>query len=568
MAVTDLTSMISPNMQQIRISKIEPVMSVSEALDQARFRQAEDDLRMSYEDLERAGDGYNELVDSYNAAESAAEQALLDNMMEEKAAEFNAAVRQYNEIGNRYQNLGIISGFSAIDEINSENTKEKPRISLANGIVQGENIQRSKPISPERSGDGLGLFGAAGAVQAAFVSSVLQSFSGIKREATPEEQGDLLKSSIQSSHFVSDVIQDTPNVVKKIVDIAQTPANATPEEQAALKKQRQDLLSNALQKFSLAPPGQLDVVADLVSGKTSSDLLQDQRDFMTNLGKTQIALGGSFSSLNPLVGNILKDSGSEIIVSRDFQTEGFINVDSGVVEINRPSLYDSLAFGSALGIAGAAVGSGAVTGVSGFGNLFARTTPLSIEGSAAGSGAVSGGGALAKVTVGEKLAGDSIAGLSALSLSLSEIDFGIGSILDEYPVRERDENRGINIPGDVGIGGGFLDDYPSRDSYGNNNRNRHNRDQQNWNRSEIDYRGSVGSGYSSRLLDDSLTRNQNRNQNRHRNEYDSLYEFAVLTEVSPRMRRGSVWDEEDSVIANPRKKQKGKKKHFTEKLIL
>ena len=129
------------------------------------------------------------------------------------------------------------------------------------------------------------------------------------------------------------------------------------------------------------------------------------------------------------------------------------------------------------------------------------------------------------------------------------------------------------MPGEAGIGRGILDEYPARDKYGSGNRyNRNNQNrEQNWNRSELDYRGSVGSGYSTRLVEDSVlrTRNQEANRNRYRNEFDYLYEYATVAEVAPRDRRRSAsFSEEDSVIAPSRKKGKGRKKHFTERLIL
>ena len=220
-----------------------------------------------------------------------------------------------------------------------------------------------------------------------------------------------------------------------------------------------------------------------------------------------------------------------------------------------------------------------MTGVSGFGPLIARTAPLAIEGEAVATGYVTGGGraagqALANAAASESAAKTALAGASALGISLSEVDYGYGDVLDQYP--RRDEERGVvnPMPGEVGIGRGVLDEYPSRDTYGRVNRNQYNRNnnnrQQDWNRSEIDYRGAVGSGYSTRLVEDSAlrTRNQEANRNRYRNEFDYIYEYATVAEVAPRVRRSFSFAEEDSVIAPSRKKGKGKKKHFTERLIL
>jgi hypothetical protein len=212
-----------------------------------------------------------------------------------------------------------------------------------------------------------------------------------------------------------------------------------------------------------------------------------------------------------------------------------------------------------------------VTGVSGFGNIFAKAAPLAIEGEAvaSGFGGGSAGQALANVAAAENTAKTALAGAAALSLS--DVDYGIGDVLNQYP--RRDQERSVNnpMPGEAGIGRGILDEYPARNNYGNRyNRDNRNREQD-WNRSELDYRGSVGSGYSTRLVEDSALRYRNReaNQNRYRNEYDYLYEFATVAEVAPRVRRRSVsFDEEESVIASSRKQSKGRKKHFTERLIL
>lgn len=553
MVVTDLTYQLSPGMQIARqqqtVSQMQVQQDAASASRALEYQRAEAELQAAYDDLERTSSSYNELVDAYNAAERASEQASMDALIEERAAEYNAAVRRYNEAGNRYQNAGVITGFSAIEEFTPVKEERKPTLSA----LPEEAPIRETTIP--NGGEQLGTMKALGLVQ-----------------------GALLQAGLQKSQ---EYFQNTAGAVKQAVDFIQTPANASPEEQAALKQQRQDAVAGLLSiKFPLAPDNIITAAADALTGKTDAELLQDQRDYMTSLGKTQIALGSALSTVSPQVGQLLRGSGEEILVSRDFQTEGLISTDGGMIKINRPSVYEIVAFGAALGAAGAAAGSGAVTGVSGFGKLFPKASTLTIEGAAVPTGYAVGGGsagqALANAAAADTTAKTALAGASALGISLSEVDYGIGDLLDQYPRRDQEEDgRGFVIPGDVVIGDGVMDEYPPRSRYGSGSRysrNNNNRNQnQDWNRSEIDYRGSVGSGYSTRLVEDSAlrTRNQNQNQNRYRNEYDYVYEFAALTEVAPRARRSASWnDEEEDVIAPRKKQQKGKKKHFTERLIL
>lgn len=539
MIVTDLTGLINPGMQIARQQQAVPQMQQS-AADAARaleYQRADAELQASYAELERANTEYNQVVDSYNTAKSEAERALLESMVQARADEYNAAIRKYNETGNKYQSAGVISGFTALNEFTPQKTELKPTLSElpGDGPVQGVGVEI--PRNPRK----LSIFDAARVAQAALMAAGRQ-----------ESQ---------------ELFLETPGAIKRAVDFVQTPANASPEEQAALKQQRMDVVENILGKISVAPDNAVTASADIITGKTDAQLLEDQRTYMTGLGNAQIAIGATLGTVVPQVGQIFKDSGNEILVSRDFQTEGLISETGG---INRPSVYDAALFGAALGAAGAAVGTGAVTGVSGFGNIFAKAAPLAIEGEAvaSGFGGGSAGQALANVAAAENTAKTALAGAAALSLS--DVDYGIGDILNQYP--RRDQERSVNnpMPGEAGIGRGILDEYPARNNYGNRyNRNNRNREQD-WNRSELDYRGSVGSGYSTRLVEDSALRYRNReaNQNRYRNEYDYLYEFATVAEVAPRVRRSVSFDEEESVIASSRKKSKGRKKHFTERLIL
>lgn len=548
MAVTDLTGLINPEMQLTRQQQAVPQFeqSAADASRALEYQRAEADLLASYAELERVNTDYNQLVDSYNTAESEAERALLESMINTRADEYNAAIRRYNDTGNRYQNAGVITGFTALNEFRPEKQTLKPTLSALpqEGPVQGVGVTVPTPTTP--NGEGMSIFEAARVAQAA-----------------------LTRAGMQESN---ELFLETPAAVKRVIDFAQTPANASPEEQAALKQQRMDVVENILGKISIAPDNAVTATADIITGKTDAQLVEDQRQYMTGLGNAQIALGASLGQVVPQIGQIFKDSGNEIIVSRDFQTEGLINMETG--EINRPSVYDTALFGAALGAAGAAVGTGAVTGVSGFGNIFSKAAPLTIEGDAvaSGFGGGSAGQALANVAAAENTAKTTLAGASALGISLSDVDYGIGDIIDQYP--RRDEERSVNnpMPGEAGIGRGILDEYPARDRYGSGNRyNRNNQNrEQNWNRSELDYRGSVGSGYSTRLVEDSVlrTRNQEANRNRYRNEFDYIYEYATVAEVAPRVRRSASFAEEDSVIAPSRKRGKGKKKHFTERLIL
>lgn len=545
MVVTDLTGLINPGMQLTRQQQAVPQFeqSAADASRALEYQRAEADLRASYAELERANTDYNQLVDSYNTAESEAERALLESMINARADEYNAAIRRYNDTGNKYQSAGVISGFTALNEFTPQKTELKPTLSALpqEGPLQGVGVE-----IPQTSGEGMSIFDAARVAQAA-----------------------ITRAGMEKSQ---ELFQEIPGAVKRVIDFAQTPANASPEEQAALKEQRMDVVENILGKISIAPDNAVTATADIITGKTDAQLVEDQRQYMTGLGNAQIALGASLGQVVPQVGQLFTDSGKEIFVSRDFHTEGLINMETG--EINRPSVYDTALFGAALGAAGAAVGTGAVTGVSGFGNIFSRAAPLAIEGDAvaSGFGGGSAGQALANVAAAENTAKTALAGASALGISLSDVDYGIGDILNQYP--RRDEERSVNnpMPGEAGIGRGILDEYPARDKYGSGNKyNRNNQNrEQNWNRSELDYRGSVGSGYSTRLVEDSVlrTRNQEANRNRYRNEFDYLYEYATVAEVAPRVRRSASFAEEDSVIAPSRKKGKGKKKHFTERLIL
>ena len=540
MVVTDLTGLINPGMQISRQQQAVPQMQQS-AADAARaleYQRADAELQASYAELERANTEYNQVVDSYNTAKSEAERALLESMVQARADEYNAAIRKYNETGNKYQSAGVISGFTALNEFTPQKTELKPTLSElpGDGPVQGVGVEI--PRNPRK----LSIFDAAHVAQAALMAAGRQ-----------ESQ---------------ELFLETPGAIKRAVDFVQTPANASPEEQAAFKQQKMDVVENILGKISVAPDNAVTAFADIITGKTDAERLEDQRTYMTGLGNAQIAIGATLGTVVPQVGQLLKDSGNEILVARDFHTEGLIS-ETG--EINRPSVYDAVLFGAVLGAAGAAVGAGAVTGVSGFGNIFAKAAPLAIEGEAvaSGFGGGSAGQALANVAAAENTAKTALAGAAALSLS--DVDYGIGDILNQYP--RRDQERSVNnpMPGEAGIGRGILDEYPARNNYGNRyNRDNRNREQD-WNRSELDYRGSVGSGYSTRLVEDSALRYRNReaNQNRYRNEYDYLYEFATVAEVAPRVRRRSVsFDEEESVIASSRKKSKGRKKHFTERLIL
>ena len=540
MVVTDLTGLINPGMQISRQQQAVPQMQQS-AADAARaleYQRADAELQASYAELERANTEYNQVVDSYNTAKSEAERALLESMVQARADEYNAAIRKYNETGNKYQSAGVISGFTALNEFTPQKTELKPTLSElpGDGPVQGVGVEI--PRNPRK----LSIFDAAHVAQAALMAAGRQ-----------ESQ---------------ELFLETPGAIKRAVDFVQTPANASPEEQAAFKQQKMDVVENILGKISVAPDNAVTAFADMITGKTDAERLEDQRKYMTGLGNAHIAIGATLGTVVPQVGQLLKDSGNEILVARDFHTEGLIS-ETG--EINRPSVYDAVLFGAVLGAAGAAVGAGAVTGVSGFGNIFAKAAPLAIEGEAvaSGFGGGSAGQALANVAAAENTVKTALAGAAALSLS--DVDYGIGDILNQYP--RRDQERSVNnpMPGEAGIGRGILDEYPARNNYGNRyNRDNRNREQD-WNRSELDYRGSVGSGYSTRLVEDSALRYRNReaNQNRYRNEYDYLYEFATVAEVAPRVRRRSVsFDEEESVIASSRKKSKGRKKHFTERLIL
>lgn len=679
MAVTDLTSLISPGMQLAQQYQAVPQMqqqSASAAARSLQYAQAEAELQAAYDELERSSTSYNELVDSYNTAESAAEQAIYDSMLQEKAAEYNAAVRRYNEAGNRYQSAGVISGFSVIPEFTPEKTELKPTLSalpenqptvaktdnwwmtpgyqtfqknlkeslnennidklnqpLLPGIVstikdtaervQDNIVKANDPLLPKDEQQRIisniqnspQLVGtAADVTQAVIVSGtkpqeqrenlryltepllpretqqgIIDSVRNLPEAITsrdpiiPQEtqktyidNGAKLRRAgeIALATVFSDSLTKMSGAVVDVVNFAQTPANATPEEQAALKQQRVDVISGALNSvFPLAPDTTVSAVSESLAGKTDAELQKEQYDYMTKLGKAQIGMGAALSPGSPQAGQLLKDSGSEILVSRDYYRYGLFGGPNG---INRPSIYEAFLFGSALGAFGAALGTGAVTGVSGFGPLIARTAPLAIEGEAVAAGAVSGGGraagqALANAAAAEKTAQTALAGASALGISLSEVDYGIGDVLDQYP--RRDEDRTVNnpMPGEVGIGRGILDEYPGRDQYGNRNRNQYNRNNSNrnqdWNRSELDYRGSVGSGYSTRLVEDSVLRTRNQEENRNRYRYE--YEYDHVTEAAPRSRRSVSWqEEEESVIAQPRRKQKGSKKHFTERLIL
>lgn len=500
MAVTDLTSLISPGMQLVRSEQAVAQLQTSRPSgNTATYNQAERELRESIAEIEQAGNEYNELVDNYNTAKSAAEQALLEPLIQEQANRYNTAVREYNRIGNQYQSSGIITGFSVVDELTPE--KAKPTLSQApEGIIQGKSdvvIQKAKP---------LGVLGAAAVVQDVFL-----------REGLSKSQ---------------DLFSDVTAGIKGAVDFIQTPANS------------------------------------------DRNFEEERFRYQDRLGKSQIIFGNAIDDVFPRVGQIFKDSGSEILVSRDYNRYGLFGGPNG---INRPSIYEAFALGSALGAFGAALGTGAVTGVSGFGPLIAKKAPLAIQGETVASymagGGRSAGQALANAAATESFTKSALAGASALGISLSEVDYGIGDILDQYP--RRDEERGVTVPmpGEVGIGNGILDEYPSRDKYGSGNRNQYNRNNNNrnedWNRSELDYRGNVGSGYSTRLVEDSLYRSryQEANQNRYRNEY--LYDYAVVAEVFPRSRRrASYEEEEEDFIAEPRRKGKRKKSRFTERLIL
>lgn len=685
MAVTDLTSLISPGMQLARQQQAVPQMqdmqqSAYAASRELEYQRAEAELQAAYADIESTSSRYNELVDAYNAAETAAEQANMDALIEERAAEFNAAVRRYNDAGNRYQTAGIISGFTVIDEFTPTREERKPTLSAVpetqtTAELQNwwftpgyktamQNIQKAdvsiddfrqplypviiaevkdtgektaqlirnadQPLLPvdeqkrlisnaQQSPQMVGT--AASALNAVAVSgaqpqekpenlryltepllprdtqkaiittvqeipekvgeSLLSREPLIPRETQQiyiDNFGNLLQAGqlAMGTVFTDRILKSgetAVNTATTVSNFAQTPANATPEEQEALKMQRQEVVEGLLNTvFPLAPDNVVSDVSESLVGKTDAELLQDQWDYMTKLGNTQIALGEALSTISPQVGQILKGSGSEILVSRDYHQYGLFGGPNG---INRPSIYEAFLVGSALGAFGAALGTGAVTGVSGFGPLIARTAPLAIEGEAVAAGAVSGGGraagqALANAAAAENAAKTALAGASALGISLSEVDYGYGDVLDQYP--RRDEERGVNnpMPGEVGIGRGILDDYPAREKYGSGNRyNRNNNNrQQDWNRSEIDYRGSVGSGYSTRLVEDSALRTRNREENRNRYRYETEYMYETALAPRVRRRQPSYEEEEESVIAQPRRRTKGRKKHFTERLIL
>lgn len=302
----------------------------------------------------------------------------------------------------------------------------------------------------------------------------------------------------------------------------------------------------------------------------ADQLADEQYRYQDRLGKTQIVLGESIGTVLPRIGQLLKGSGREILVSRDYNKEGLINLKTG--EINRPSVYEIAAFGSALGAAGAAIGSGAVTGVSGFGSLFPKVTAAAVEKSFLDSAVTGGGsaGGSALANVGANVGKTGLLGLSTVGSSLQEIDSGIGDIISQYPRRNQYEERAPAVSGEVDIGiGDIISQYPARNRYGDRySRNDANRNQ-NWNRSELDYRETVGSGYSTNMVEDLIYRSRFEELNRNRTEYDSLYEYAALTEVAPQNRRRSRYDEEEeSFIAEPRRKSKKKKRTFTERLIL
>lgn len=493
MAVTDLTSLISPGMKLTTTSSARTVQPAGSA--DAAYTRAERELQESVQEMERQQAEYNQLVESYNTASSAGAQALLDPLIEEQAERFNASIRRYNELGNQYQASGIISGFSVVEEFKPE--KLKPKLSAApEGVIQGKSdviIQESKP---------LGMLGALNLVRGAFITE------GVRKS--------------------QDIFHDAGAAVKGAVDVIQRPVDA-------------------------------DQLAD------------EQYRYQDRLGKTQIVLGESIGTVLPRFGQLLKDSGSEILVSRDYNRKGLIDFETGT--INRPSIYELAGFGSALGAAGAAVGSGLVTGVSGFGSLFPKVSAVAFEKSvldSAVTGGASGGAGLANV--GANVGKTFLLGLSSMSSQLQEIDSGIGDILNQYPRRNQYEERAPPVSGEVDIGiGDILGQYPTRNRYGDRySRNDATRNQ-NWNRSELDYRDALSSGYSTRLVEDSVFRNRydETNQNRYRNETDYFYEYAALTEVAPQNRRRSRYDdEEESFIAEPRRKGKKKRRTFTERLIL
>lgn len=497
----------------------------------AAYQQAERELQASISELETTSENYNQLVDTYNEAKSNAERALLDPLIQEKADEYNEAVREYNRIGTQYQEAGVISGFQTLDEFTAVS---RPTITgTLDGPVRGQSdieLPESQPI---------GMAGALGLVREAFI-------------------GEAVKSS-------NELFEDAASTVKKGVDFIQTPARATEEEQLALKQQRQDLLGIVL-------PGEL---ADKLTGKTEGQKADEQYLYQDRLGKTQMVTGEALSNVFPTVGQLLKDSGSEILVSRDFNRFGFVDFETG--RINRPSVYEMAAFGSALGASGAVIGSGAATGISGFGSLFPKMTAPALEAAASGAAGVTGGasgagGALANVGAVESAAKTSLLGAAALGYNLQEIDAGIEDIVSQYPTRNQDDVRAPAVSGEIDTGiGDIISQYPTRSRYGSGNRygRQESNQNQDWNRSEIDYRGGAGIGYRQDVVSDLWNDNALRSENQYQNRNDYLYEYSVLFETAPRSRRRrSFEDEEEDVIAEPRRKSRKKKSKFTEVLRL
>ena len=513
----------------------------------AAYAQAERELQNSYKQLEATAEAYNKTIDTYNSGSNGL-QALLDPLIAEQAAAYNAAVRDYNRIGQKYQDAGVITGFGALEEFTPTKIEAKPVIAGSQqDVVVGNNL----------------------ADQAADISA-------------PGSTSRLRAAEIALGTVFGNAIANSGRVVIDAVKFAQTPANSTPDEQAALKTRRQDTISGLINTVLDVPKNPVtDGIADILTGKTDAQLRDDRYKYQDTLGKAMIAQGALLSNVLPPVGELLRDSGSEILVSRDYNYKGLINLDNGI-EINRPSVFEMAALGGALGAFGALAGSGAVTGAAGLGRLFPKATAAAFEAGiletvSTGSvgGGAAGGGALGTTKAAETAAKTSLLGMSALGASFSDIDIGIGDILSQYPRRNRnDEERAP--AGEQGvindIINDILDEYPRRDENRNNNRyDYNNRNNQNsWNRSELDYGSGTLLGTSNRLGEDYAGRNRLQNNNRYRNEFDYVYEYAALTEVYPRSRRKSAWEEEEeeSIIAEPRRKRKSRTNKFTEILRL
>ena len=98
MAVTDLTGKINSGMQLVRTSPQRQPAAQQQTSYNAAYAQAERELQNSYKQLEATAEAYNKTIDTYNSGSNGL-QALLDPLIAEQAAAYNAAVRDYNRIG-------------------------------------------------------------------------------------------------------------------------------------------------------------------------------------------------------------------------------------------------------------------------------------------------------------------------------------------------------------------------------------------------------------------------------------------------------------------------------------